>query len=232
MAGPSLVKLPKRTFGARIADQLRDAILNGDIAPGQPIVEATLAAQFGVSRGPLREAIRHLIDEGLLVQIPFTGTRVVDLSATTVDEIYSMRTVLETFAFELVWGRRNKAFRDELKRRQSALNDAIDAGDDVESINRELDLHGLVFEAAGHEILMQNWTSLRGRLQLYWAANHRAHGRRGPQRDAHDSYLKAALGDDFAALKGEIGDHMRRGAEVTTRFILATQAAQAPARAS
>ena len=62
-------------------------------------------------------------------------------------------------------------------------------------------------------------TSLRGRLQLYWAAHHRAHGRRGPRRDSHDSYIAAALGNDLAAMRAEIADHMRRGAETTERFL-------------
>jgi DNA-binding GntR family transcriptional regulator len=61
--------------------------------------------------------------------------------------------------------------------------------------------------------------SLRGRLQLYWAAHHRAHATRGPQRDSHDSYIGAALGDDLAAMQAEIVDHMRRGAEQTEKFL-------------
>jgi len=56
-------------------------------------------------------------------------------------------------------------------------------------------------------------------LQLYWAAHHRAHGRRGPRRDSHDSYIKAALGSDLDALRLEIADHMRRGAVVTEKFV-------------
>jgi DNA-binding GntR family transcriptional regulator len=56
-----ILKLEKLTLGAQIADQMRDAILKGEIAPGAAIVETSLAQQFGVSRGPLREAIRQLI---------------------------------------------------------------------------------------------------------------------------------------------------------------------------
>jgi len=61
----------------------------------------------------------------------------------------------------------------------------IDAGDDRASIATELALHGLVYEASGHRLLQRAWHGLRGRLQLYWAAHHRAHGRRGPRRDSH-----------------------------------------------
>ncbi|MBN8941701.1 MAG: GntR family transcriptional regulator [Rhizobiales bacterium] len=214
-----VARVPKSTFRAHIVEGLREAILSGDIAPGTPLVETSLAEQFGVSRGPLREAIRQLIDEGLLVTIPYTGTNVVELSVEDIREIYSMRVALETFAFEQVWDRRGAAFRRELLRRQDVLTASIDAGDDRTSILAELDLHGFVYEATGHRILQHNWASLRGRLQLYWAAHHRAHGMRGPRRDGHDSYIAAATGDDLDAMRTEIRQHMMRGAMQTETFL-------------
>jgi DNA-binding GntR family transcriptional regulator len=219
-AGPiKIARVPKHTFRAHIVENLRDAILSGDIAPGTPVVEMSLAEQFGVSRGPLREAIRQLVEEGLLVTIPYTGTHVTELSVEDVREIYSMRIALEIFAFEQVWDRRDAAFRRELNRRHEALSATIDAGDDRQSILAELDLHGFVYEAAQHRILLHHWASLRGRLQLYWAAHHRAHGMRGPRRDGHDSYIEAAGGSDLDALRAEIRTHMLRGAKQTEQFL-------------
>ena len=211
--------VPKATLRAHIAERLRAAILAGDIAPGAPLTETALSSRFNVSRGPLREAMRQLIEEGLLVTVPYTGTHVAALSVEDVREIYSLRTALEIFAFEQVWEHRDDRFRRELHRRNEALLGSIDAGDDRTSISTELALHGLVFEASGHKLLQRAWHGLRGRLQLYWAAHHRAHGMRGPRRDSHDSYIKAALGSDLAALRLEIADHMRRGAVVTERFV-------------
>ena len=141
------------------------------------------------------------------------------LSVDDVHEIYSLRTALETFAFEQVWPRRDERFRAELRRRNDALLATIDAGDDRASISTELEFHGLVYEASGHRLLQRAWYGLRGRLQLYWAAHHRAHGMRGPKRDSHDSYILAALGDDLDAMRREIADHMRRGAATTERFL-------------
>ena len=68
-------------------------------------------------------------------------------------------------------------------------------------------------------MLQRAWHSLRGRLQLYWAAHHRAHGTRGPRRDSHDSYVATALGDDLAAMHAEVGHHMQRGAGLTETFL-------------
>ena len=212
-------RLPKATFRAHIADRLRSAILSGDLSPGSALVETALATQFNVSRAPLREALRQLIEEGLVVTVPYTGTRVVDLSVDDVREIYSMRITLERFAFEEAWPRRDAAFGKEMKRRKAALTAAIDKKDDQACIDLELELHGLVYEACGHRLLQQTWAGLRGRLQLYWAAHHRAHGMRGPKRDSHNSYVTAALGEDLEVMKEEIGQHMLRGKEVTEKFL-------------
>lgn len=214
-------RVPKSTLRAHIAERLRAAILAGDIAPGTPLVETSLSARFDVSRGPLREAMRQLIEEGLLVTVPYTGTHVAALSVEDVREIYSLRTALETFAFEQIWERRDDRFRQELRRRNEVLVATIDAGDDRASISTELELHGLVYEASGHKLLQRAWHGLRGRLQLYWAAHHRAHGRRGPKRDSHDSYIRAALGTDLDAMRREVAEHMRRGAEQTEKFLRA-----------
>lgn len=216
----SFARVPKATFRAHIVDGLRNAILSGELAPGAQVTEQSLAEQFGVSRGPLREAMRQLIDEGLLVTVPYTGTHVVDLSVDDVREIYSLRVTLEIFAFELVWPRRDEAFRQGLLARQAALTHCIDAQDDVGSIHAELQLHGFVYEVSAHKILLKTWESIRGRLQLYWAAHHRAHGIRGPRRDGHDSYVANALGDDLALMRAEIQSHMARGGQQTEDFLL------------
>ena len=212
--------LPKATFRARIVERLREAILAGELAPGEALVETTLATRFQVSRAPLREALRQLAEEGLIVTVPYTGTRVIDLSVSDLREIQSMRIALERFAFEQAWPRRDANFRRELRRREGLLKRAIDRRDDAASIDAELALHGLVYETSGHQLLQRSWHALRGRLQLYWAAHHRAHGARGPRRDSHDSYVAAALGDDLDAMRAEIEEHMQRGARRTEAFVL------------
>lgn len=222
MAGTDYIsKLPRATFREHIAARLRAAILSGELEPGAALVETTLAHRFSVSRAPLREALRQLVEEGLVTTVAYTGTRVIDLNVDDVREIHSLRTTLERFAFEQAWPRRDAAFAKELQRRQAALTKTIDRGDDLASIAAELELHSLVYEASGHRLLQRSWAELRGRLQLYWAAHHRAHGKRGPRRDAHDSYVAAALGDDLGAMRAEVDEHMQRGARKTERFLRA-----------
>ena len=103
--------------------------------PGAPLVETALSERFDVSRGPLREALRQLIEEGLVVTVPYTGTHVAALSVEDVSEIYSLRTALEIFAIEQLWDRCDDRFRRELVNRNEALIATIDAGDDRASID-------------------------------------------------------------------------------------------------
>lgn len=207
--------IQKSTFRDHIVEKLKKAIISGAIEPGAQVVETELARQFAVSRGPLREAMRQLIDEGLLVTIPYTGTRVVSLTTRDIHEIYSMRVNLEIFAFELAWRQRDQLFFDQLVSRNATLTRCIDDCDDVGCIEAELQLHSLVYETSRHSLLHRTWEGIRGRLQLYWAAHHRAHNMQGPKRDAHDTYVACASGDDLEAMRNEIRCHMSRGLEQT-----------------
>lgn len=206
-----LAALPRATFRTQAADHLRQAIIRGDIPPGAPITEAGLAGRLGVSRGPLREALGLLVAEGLLVSVPYTGTRVAELSTDDVREIYSLRIALEGLAFRTLWPRRDTAFRRELERRHLALLATLGHQDSFASSAAEMRLHSLVYEACGHRLLLETWGRITGRLHLYHAVHQRAHGRTGPQRDAHERYVQLAVGDDLDAMLAEIDDHMRRG---------------------
>lgn len=211
--------IKKQTFREQIVEELKAAIMSGQMAPGSQISEADLAVRFGVSRGPLREALRHLIEEGFLIAVPYTGTRVLDLTLEDLREISSLRTELEIFAFSLVWPRRDQAFAAELAARHEALMACTRAGDGEASIATELALHSLVYEASGHRLLLEAWQRLKGRLQLYWATHHRAHDRRVPAIDAHAAYVTLAMGEDFDALASEIRRHMQEGLERTEHFV-------------
>ena len=73
---PSLTQITNKPLREQVLDALRDAIIQGEFKPGQPLVETELAAQLGVSRAPIREALQVLNSEGLLETIPYHGTTV------------------------------------------------------------------------------------------------------------------------------------------------------------
>lgn len=81
-----------------VIENIRDAILSGDFPAGMRLTELQLADEMGVSRTPIREAIRNLEQEGLVVMIPRRGAYVADVSIHDINEVYEIRTALETLA--------------------------------------------------------------------------------------------------------------------------------------
>jgi len=216
-----------RTLRANVVEQLRVAIINGDLPPGTKLVESQLSALLGVSRGPLREAIRQLVDQNLIESIPYTGTYVANISVKAIQELYSFRTELEQFAFKLVWGKRDKAFRDELKEQKKKLTKAIKSKDANATIFEELELHNVVYKHCGHELLQQTWQRLRGKLHLYFSLHQKAHNRAGPLITAHDKYVDLAFGDDLDAMLEHITEHMQQGYNKVEILVSDIQANQA-----
>src|SRR5690606_33574791 len=142
------------TLREQLVITLRKAILEAAMPPGARLIETKLATELGVSRGPLREAIFQLVEEGLLEQVPFRGTVVRSLSVTDIEESSSFRVLLDSFAFKLVWDERTPEFMRMLDSRHRALLYEIAYGDQQQAISRELDLHALVYEFSKHRSLI------------------------------------------------------------------------------
>ncbi len=215
----NVTPVKRETFRNQIASNLRRAIISGEIAAGAQITEADLAKRFAVSRGPLREAMGQLAAEGLIVSVPYTGTRVVKLSSRDVREIYSLRTALEKLAFEQIWDHRDTGFANELEARHRALVASLELNDHFVSSEAEVRFHSLVYEASGHGLLLESWQRIAGRMQLYLAVHQRAHGRMGPVRDAHERYVRLALGDRLDLMLAEIEEHMLRGVRQLEHYL-------------
>lgn len=215
--------LADSTLRGRTVDQLKSLIVSGELAAGARLTEIELAEALGISRGPLREAIRELVDIGLVVSKPYKGLFVRDITLDDLNELYSLRTALEQFAFRQCWDKRDEAAIADLHTRNERLSKTIDAdADPYEAILAELDLHSWCYELSGHKLLQQSWARMKPNLQFYFAMHQQAHGRKGPLRDAHDTYVNLACGDDLDAMLRHLDDHMRQGLEKTKSFITAS----------
>ena len=102
---PRLTTAKRRVLADEVTDDLREAIVTHEFKPGQKLSEDLLAVQLGVSRGPVREALMRLASEGLVTIERHRGAKVASWDRTDIEEIYSMRSVLETLAIE--WACKN-----------------------------------------------------------------------------------------------------------------------------
>ncbi len=209
-----------RTRRSQIVQRLRDMIVTGQVEPGGRLTEVDLAQRLGVSRAPLREAIRELVESGLMVSEPYKGLFVRSITRRDLEELYSLRTTLEQFAFREAWPLRSQDARRDLLDRNEDLSGAIAAGDNAaRAIELELRLHSWCYELSGHTLLNQTWKRMLPNLQFYFTLHQKAHKRPGPLREAHDLYVRLACGEDLDAMLAHLDTHMRQGLETTLVFV-------------
>lgn len=138
-----------------IADRLRTAILHGDLAPGDQLGEAGLAAQFGVSRGPMREAMQRLVSEGLLYSIRNRGIFVIELTTEDVIDVYRARTAIEGGAVDLILrGRRDIAYA-ALAASVAEMSACAQKGDATGVSDADQEFHQALVESAGSPRLLR-----------------------------------------------------------------------------
>jgi DNA-binding GntR family transcriptional regulator len=199
------------TLRAQVAQQIVDMVTGGQFKPGQKLTETSLATQLGVSRAPLREAIRELIDKGILVSRPYKGLYVRPVGHKDLEELYTMRSALEKFAFSLAWPNRNDAAMADLDARYQRLIDVQQTGDQPRTIGLEIEFHSWVYELAGHDLLYRHWMRLAALVQIYMALHHNLHGSHGEFSDMTTRYREMAKGDSLTEIQAHIDDHMKQG---------------------
>ena len=147
---------------SRIVPALREAIVAGEFAPGARLSENAVAATFGVSRTPVREALAQLEREGLVLTVARTGVFVRAIDAREAEEIYETREALETQAARLAARRQTPVTIAQLRERLAALGAAA-ASDDAREYTAELDrFYDLLMLAAGNGVLRRTYEALTG----------------------------------------------------------------------
>jgi len=159
-----------RSLAEDAADRIREQILAGGFPQGEHLVEARIAEQLNVSRGPVREAFKLLRAEGLLTEEPRKGTFVVSLSARDVREIYGLRAAIEGRAARLLAAERDPRSIEELRRLLGAIEAAADEGDVAEVYRADLAFHDAVCRLSAngrlHEVFERYVPMLRALLRL------------------------------------------------------------------
>ena len=140
---------------------LRAAILDGTVPPGGQLREAHIAADLGISRSPLREALSKLEEEGLIVKVPFRGAFVVEVSAQDVAEIASIRLLVEPYAAELSQNALRGPEQATLMRTIEDLNRVTKEHDIPASVDAHLRFHRLFDDLSGHRLLQSLWNAGR-----------------------------------------------------------------------
>jgi DNA-binding GntR family transcriptional regulator len=177
---PSLGQIHSKSLREHVLDMLHAAIINGELKPGQTLVEADLAAQLGVSRAPIREAINTLNAQGLVEIVPYHGTTVKKLARKDIEELYSIRSLMEGFAIQRIIASGNaQSAAAELR---VICDDMLRAADDddlneVNQIDRHF--HDTLVYASEHGLLVMLWRTVGMRVRQVMSLRNRS------KRDLH-----------------------------------------------
>ena len=150
-----------------VFNTLREAILKGDLEPGERLMEIALANRLGVSRTPIREAIRKLELEGLVVMIPRRGAQVASITKKDLQDVLEVRSSLEVLATELACERINAEQLDALKGALNRFEEVLGSGDVSVIARADVDFHDVIFSATGNARLVQILNNLREQMYRY-----------------------------------------------------------------
>lgn len=145
------------TLSEQVFRSIQAAIVRGEIAPGSKISEPELARVYGISRGPLREAIHRLEGQRLLVRVPHVGARVVSLGQSELIELYEIRESLEGMACRLAAERMTQGDVDELRRvlETHERDEAFRAGRGYYQQEGDFDFHYRIIQGSGNQTLVK-----------------------------------------------------------------------------
>ncbi|MEU0531085.1 GntR family transcriptional regulator [Amycolatopsis tolypomycina] len=209
----------------RVREELRERILTGRLRPGDRLVERELAEDLGVSRVPVREAIRSLEAEGFVVVQSPRRVVVRQLARVDVEELFDVREALEGLAAGLAAARAGAAERKQLERTLAEAARATTRGDVARIPALNSRFHDEIIAIAGNALLDTMLQPLAGRLR--WLTNQNE--RWASLLEEHRRLYEAIASGDAERAKASAVEHVRVNREVTLRLLFGDETGERPA---
>lgn len=191
-----------------VFNTLRQAILKGELAPGERLMEIQLAERLGVSRTPIREAIRKLELEGLVLMIPRKGAEVAKISEKSLRDVLEVRRSLEELAIELACQRMAEDEVKLLEEAQLAFREAVNKGDAMAIAESDERYHDIIYYGTGNARLVQILNNLREQMYRYRLEYIKDADKRQVLLVEHEKILRAVKGRHAAEAKEAMREHI------------------------
>lgn len=203
-------EVPAEARGLRhhVVRALRQAIIDGEFKPGDRILEEEISARMGISRGPVREALRQLEQEGFVASSPYRPTVVLDLTDVEVrDVLIPIRVVLEKFAFAAIVGRLSDQNLAELNNVIKQMRQAAALNDRAALAEADIGFHMAVLRLAGHKHTMMIWNAIAQRTKAYFLRFPRDIAPTESVKE-HERLLAALQGGDIVKIQRLLEEHI------------------------
>ena len=191
-----------------VFNTLRQAILKGELEPGERLMEIQLAERLGVSRTPIREAIRKLELEGLVLMIPRKGAEVAKISARSLRDELEVRRALEELAIELACQRMSEEEVGNLQKAQEDFKKAIAEGDAMKIAETDEHFHDVIYEGTQNAKLIQMLNNLREQMYRYRLEYIKDEDKRKILVLEHEKILKTVRERKVAEAKEAVREHI------------------------
>ena len=196
-----------------VFNTLRQAILTGEMEPGERLMEIQLANKLGVSRTPIREAIRKLELEGLVVMVPRKGAEVADITEKDLRDVLEVRTALEELSIELAMKNMNDDDCKQLTEANKLFAKDSEGDDLIKIAEADVAFHELIYMATGNKRLIQMINNLREQMYRYRLEYIKDKSTHARLVDEHNRIIDAMVKNDVAAAKAAIKLHVENQEE-------------------
>ena len=202
-----------------VFNTLRDAILTGKLVPGERLMENQLAEKLGVSRTPVREALRMLELEKVVERVPRKGAQVLDMGEKDIVNILEIRSALEGLATSLACKKMSKETLQQLKNMEVDFERAVAENDVERFVDIDEDFHDLIFEATENDKLVQMFRNLRIQLYRYRMAQAKNDTSMSTIVAHHRSIIRAIENHDSEEGASIAQGHIKYQADSILRFV-------------
>lgn len=213
----------RRPLHREVADRLRTLIMHGELAPGERLNERVLAERFNISRTPLREAIKILSLEGLVKLLPNRGAEVVQLTQSSVEDMFQVMGALEALAGELACMRATDDDIAEIRSLHEQMFEFFKAGDRAAYFSLNQRIHQKIVACAGNAELSAMYVNLTQRVHRARYMANFSRRRWSQAMQEHDEILDALSQRDSARLNSILKAHLHNKFDVIKQWLEETE---------
>lgn len=203
------MKEPKiRTIRGQVYQILRNDICGGKYGPGFWLQEKELAEALGVSRSPVREALRQLVSDGLVIEVPNKGVFVKEFTLRDIDEIFDMRVILESYGIQKSRKNLTTVRRQKLFELLELLEKSCASGDMKRYVQADEELHIRIVELGGNSLVESTYDRVRSMNQQFRVLSLSSHQRFDESMEEHRRLIHALAVGDVATAEETMRVHL------------------------
>lgn len=191
-----------------VFNTLRQGILTGELKPGERLMELHLASRLGVSRTPIREAIRKLELEGLVIMIPRRGAQVAQITEKNLQDVLEVRRALDVFAAKLACQRMTEEQKRSFKEAADAFETAVETKNATVIAKADVAFHDIILSSAGNERLTQLVNNLAEQVYRYRFESIKNESSHGRLIQEHRHIYESILAGDEKKAEETVGTHV------------------------